>query len=364
MIELDGNYGEGGGALVRVALALSALTGKEFHVNNIRAGREQGGLKAQHLTAITALKEICSAETSQVEIGSTEFTFRPGKIKRGTFSIDIGTAGSISLVLQGMLLPCLFAPSKVTLKLKGGTCGLWQAPVDYIQYVLVPHLQRFIEKIDVKIIKRGYYPKGGGEVTVEITPRISISDFANFDMFWQELQQKVKPIMLTEQGTLEQIRGIVDVSHDLQEKEVGERVRLAAEGSLRKYNVPITIRVEYAAALNTGGNITLWGIFSQKGRINFTNPVIVGSDGLLLKDKTSEQIGKEAALKLAAEIDASFPVDHHLADQIIQLMGLLPGSEIHTAEASSHALTNMYVVEKFLPVKFEVQGSIIKVKQV
>src|SRR3989344_2755263 len=108
MIELDGNYGEGGGALVRVALALSTLTGKEFKVINIRAGREQGGLKAQHLTAIKALKEITGAETNEVSLGSTELYFKPGKFKRGTYEIDIGTAGSITLLLQALILPAMF----------------------------------------------------------------------------------------------------------------------------------------------------------------------------------------------------------------------------------------------------------------
>ena len=95
MIILDGNYGEGGGSLVRVALALAALTGKEFTVTNIRAGRPEGGLKAQHLHAINALKQLCNAESSPVEIGSTELRFKPGRIKKGTYTINIGTAGSI-----------------------------------------------------------------------------------------------------------------------------------------------------------------------------------------------------------------------------------------------------------------------------
>ncbi|HLC81108.1 MAG TPA: RNA 3'-terminal phosphate cyclase, partial [Candidatus Nanoarchaeia archaeon] len=133
MIQLDGSYLEGGGSLVRVALALSALTEKPFHVTKIRSGRKQPGLKAQHLTAIKALKEICEAETNEVEVGSTELRFKPGKVKPGTYNIDIGTAGSITLLLQALILPCLFAPWKVILNVKGGTCGKWQASVDYLR---------------------------------------------------------------------------------------------------------------------------------------------------------------------------------------------------------------------------------------
>ena len=155
MIQLDGSYGEGGGSLIRTALALSTLTKKPFKINNIRAGRPKPGLKAQHLTAIKALKEICNAKTKDFELGTTDFWYHPGKIKSGVYNINIGTAGSITLLLQALILPSMFAPNKITLKVTGGTCGKWQASVDYLQNVLLPHLKRFVSKIELKIMKRG-----------------------------------------------------------------------------------------------------------------------------------------------------------------------------------------------------------------
>lgn len=363
MIKLDGSYGEAGGALVRVALALSALTGQEFKVTNIRANRPESGLKAQHLEAINALKQICKAETNDIKLGTTELYFKPGKIKRGIYEIDIGTAGSISLVLQALILPCLFAPGKVTLKIKGGTCGKWQASVYYLQNILLPHLHRFVEKIELKILKPGYYPKGGGEIALEISPRIKLQDYLDVSSFLAELNSKTSKISLGEQGKLEQIRGIVNLSSDLETKEVGERVKAAAESSLKRFNVPINIRVEYAHSLCPGGEIVLWGIFSSHGKVDSDNPVILGSDALLERNKTSEQIGKEAAEKLGKEIDAEKVVDEHLLDQLIQFMGLLVGSEISAKEVSSHAQTNIFIVEQFLPVRFEVKESRIRVEQ-
>jgi len=247
MIELDGSLGEGGGALVRVALALSILTGQEFKVTNIRAGRPTPGLKAQHLEAINALKQICGAQTNEINLGTTELWFNPGKIKKGIYEIDIGTAGSISLLLQAMLLPCLFAPGKITLKIKGGTCGKWQASVDYLQNVLLPHLNRFVEKMELKIWKRGYFPRGGGLIQLEITPKISLDSFPDFTSFFQEVQTKVPKIRLAQPGQLGQIRGIVNLSFELQEKEVGERIKRSAEEELKSYQVPINIRVEYSS---------------------------------------------------------------------------------------------------------------------
>ncbi|MBU0460032.1 MAG: RNA 3'-terminal phosphate cyclase [Nanoarchaeota archaeon] len=360
MIKLDGAYLEGGGSLVRVALALSTLTGKKFKVDNIRAGRNQPGLKAQHLTAIKALKEICDAEVNDVELGSTELSFKPGKVKSGTYEIDIGTAGSITLLLQALILPCLFAPGKVTLNVKGGTCGKWQASVDYLQNVLIPHLQKFVKKIELKILKRGYYPKGGGLVSLEISPQYKNKDF---NEFYEELGLAVGKIKLVEQGKLEQIKGIVNVSKELVEKEVGERIKKTAELKLQKYNVPLDFRLDYADSLSVGGEVLLWGVFSSKGEINFANPVILGGDVLIERGKSSEQIGNEVAEKLIKEIDSEAVVDYNLADQLVFYMSLLPGSEIKVNEISNHAKTNFYVCEKFLPIGFKVEGEVIKVEK-
>lgn len=360
MIQLDGSYEEGGGALVRTALALSALTGKEFKVTNIRSNRPEPGLKAQHLTAITALKEICQAETNEIKLGSTELYFKPGKVKKGTYEINIGTAGSITLLLQALILPCLFAPGKITLNITGGTCGKWQASVDYLQNIVLPHLYRFVDKIELKILKRGYYPKGGGQVKLEITPKLKIEDFK---LGWKELQSKTAKIILTEQEILEQFKGVVNVSSELQGKEVAERIKKSAEGSLKEYSAPTNIRIEYVNSLSPGGEILLWGIFSSRGKVDFDNPIFLAGDALVEKGKSSEQIGKEAAEKLKQQIHSETAVDEHLADQLIQFMSLLPGSKIKCGKISKHAHTNIYVAEKFLPVKFKVEENIIGVEE-
>ncbi|HIJ11619.1 TPA: RNA 3'-terminal phosphate cyclase [Candidatus Woesearchaeota archaeon] len=226
MITLDGSYGEGGGALVRTALALSALTGKSFEITNIRSGRPNPGLKSQHLHAIKLLAQLCQAKTNPIDIGSTKLRFVPGVVKRGIYEVDIGTAGSISLLLQAVTLPALFAPGKVTFKITGGTCGKWQASVEYIKQVLLPHLTRFVDKIEMKILKRGYYPAGGGLVQLEITPRLAFDSNA--------IPFKVSKIMLTEQGELEHIRGTVDLSLELEERKIGERIASAVKAGLKE----------------------------------------------------------------------------------------------------------------------------------
>jgi len=360
MITLDGSHGEGGGALVRVALALSTLTDQPFHITNIRANRPQAGLKAQHLASIHALKQISNAQTNDIQLGSTELIFTPGKIRGGKYEFDIGTAGSITLFLQAIILPCLFAPSKITLTIKGGTSGKWQASVDYLQHLLLPQLHRFVEKINLKIIKRGYYPEGGGEIILEISPKYHLKDYSTFQDFSSAIQQKIPPIHLTNQYAIEQIRGLINLSQQLEEKKVAERIKAATELNLQNYNVPLSIRMEYVNTKSIGGELVLWAICSTNKTIDDNNQIILAGDALLEKNKSSEDVAKEAVLELKQSIDQNACVDHHLADQLIMFMALLPSSEIKCTAITPHTLTNISITETFLPVKFEIEGNNIK----
>ena len=255
-------------------------------------------MKAQHLTAIKALKELCRAETNDVQMGSTELWFKPGKIKKGIYDADIGTAGSITLLLQALILPSIFAPGKVTFNITGGTCGKWQASVDYLQNILLPHLHRFVEKIEIKIMKRGYYPKGQGLIRLEISPRFNIHKYESFSALRDELPFKVPKIMLLEQGKLEHIRGIVNASSELQEKDVGDRIKNAALGGMKHYGVSVNIRVEYAKAESIGGEVLVWGIFSVHGKVDYDNPILLAGDALVEPLKSSEEIGKKAVRRI------------------------------------------------------------------
>lgn len=358
-MRLDGAHLEGGGALVRVALALSTLTGQKIVVENIRAARPNPGLKAQHLAAINALKEIANAKTNKIELGSDTLIFEPGKVKGGKYKIDIGTAGSITLLLQALIPPCLFASSRVELIIKGGTCGKWQASVDYLQNVLLPHLQRFA-KIELKVIKRGYYPKGGGEICLIIRPKYKLKDFS---LLWKELEEEVVKYELIEVGNLEQIKGIVNCSAELVDSEVGNRILMSAKKALQKLDVPVNIRVDYTKTKSIGGEFLLWTVYSKNGDAVGPNKVILAFSTLIEKGIRSEEIGIKTAKKLIDEIKLGFGCDEYLADQLIPYMVLLPGSVITTSKITNHTKTNIHVVEQFLPVSFEIERNKIKVKK-
>src|SRR3989344_1907039 len=206
MIKIDGSYLEGGGQIVRTALALSSITQKAFEIYDIRKGRPTPGLKNQHLYCVKALEELCGAVAEGDELGSTELKYYPKKIVAKNLDIDIETAGSITLLLQSLLLPSMFASKPITISVTGGTDVKWSMPFDYFNSILLPQLQRFA-KVEAKLLKRGYYPKGSGKVEIKISPKFKLNDFSVFEEFHNHLKQNAKPYNLIEQHNLIQIKG-------------------------------------------------------------------------------------------------------------------------------------------------------------
>jgi RNA 3'-phosphate cyclase len=161
-IEIDGSWGEGGGQIARTAVGFSCALGKSVSVRNIRKGRRQPGLKAQHLAGMKLAAEMCDAEVSGLDIGSTEVEFSPRNNLGGAFSSDVGTAGSVSLVLQTCMLPAITARGPTDLTIGGGTDVPWSPPIDYLRMVILPLLRRMGVDAEISVVQRGFYPAGGG----------------------------------------------------------------------------------------------------------------------------------------------------------------------------------------------------------
>ena len=170
MIALDGSQGEGGGQILRSALALSLVTGTPFRIDNIRAGRPRPGLMRQHLTAVEAAAAVGAAETSGAGVGSRSLTFAPTTVNPGDYTFSVGTAGSATLVLQ-TVLPCLLtAPRPSTLVLEGGTHNPSSPPFDFLAKAFLPLVGRMGARVEATLERPGFYPAGGGRFRVTVAP--------------------------------------------------------------------------------------------------------------------------------------------------------------------------------------------------
>jgi RNA 3'-phosphate cyclase len=345
MIEIDGSYLEAGGQIIRTAVGLSALTGKSCRIFNIRLGRPKPGLMAQHLTGVQAVAELCDAKVSGAELWSKELTFEPGKIKSGKFEFDVGTAGSVSLVLQSLMVPALAAQDKLTFDIKGGTDVAWSPSIIYFQNVLSYWLERMGVETKTEILKYGFYPAGGGHVRVEVTPA-----------------KRLQPLNLAKRGKPELIRALSIASEQLKKPRVAERqleasasiltalpdFKGAAIDNITAPNAAIHKEMRYVQTLSPSSSLQLYAQFAN---------CRLGAGAIGERGKPAEQVGKEAAELLKKQVESDACVDRWAADQLLPFMAVASEqgpSEINVAEITNHCRTNIWVIEKFLPVKFEI----------
>ncbi len=339
MIEIDGSHGEGGGQLLRMAVALSAVTHTPVSVRRIRAGRPNPGLAAQHVTALRAVAELASAEVAGVEMGSAEMTFTPGDLVGGDHAFDVGTAGSVTLVLQSCL-PVAFAAKESThLRIVGGTDVKWAPPLDTFAKVFLPWVRRMGGQADLLSHRRGYYPRGGGEVELSIQPTAAWS-----------------PIRLSEPGAVERVRGIAHIAN--LSDDVARRMKEAAVRRLHGLpDVKIEERVYPGEdAVGQGGALVLWAEREH---------TLLGADALAERGKSAERVGEEAAEKLEAEVLSGATVDVYSADQILPYVALADGpSSFLVREVSNHLRTMAWLIPQFLKreVEFQPIGDLTRVK--
>ncbi|MEW6388299.1 MAG: RNA 3'-terminal phosphate cyclase [Thermodesulfobacteriota bacterium] len=328
MLYLDGSYGEGGGQILRTSLSLAALLGRPVRLENIRAGRPKSGLRPQHLTAVRALARVTDAEITGAELGSRELTFRPGPPKGGPYLFDVaertGSAGSVTLIAQALLPPLLGASQASSLILRGGTHVPWSPPAHYLANVFLPALSRLGIQVKMTLVRWGWYPRGGGEVRLEINPAHT----------WPGVEWLVPP-------PLSEFRAISAAAR-LPEHVIHRQANRLKE----RLGIDLPVEEITASGQDPGSLIFLWGPGA-------------GFSALGARGKPAERVADEATEAFLSFQARRAALDRHLADQIVLYLPRAKGpSAFSTETITSHLLTNLWAIEQFLGPTFKVQGDL------
>lgn len=316
-IVIDGSFGEGGGQILRNSLALSILTGHDLVIENIRANRDNPGLRPQHLTALNGAAYITKAVMEGDVLGSSTISFKPGPVKGGEYIIDIGTAGSITLLLQTLIPPLLSAESGSRLLLRGGTDVPWSPPLNCFRYVFLPLLNALGGDVSMNLVKRGFYPKGGGEVSLTINPS-RLQPFSETGSQYNDdtIHEKIS------------ISGMAFVTN--LPRHIPERMRESASKLLRKRfgkEIIIDIGIQEDGGIGAGTGITLW----SKNNRNSRNPSItIGSSARGERNVRAEEVGQNAARKIIKEIESGSCTDIFTGDQLPILAPLISCKKVGT----------------------------------
>lgn len=328
MIEIDGSCGEAGGQILRSALGLSSLLKKPFKIHNLRKGRSKPGLRAQHLTAVNASTLISGARTRGASEGSTELEFEPSAVKCGDYFFDIGTAGSTTLVAQTLLPMLVLSEGPSTIALRGGTHNPMSPPFDFIKEVFLVFLGRLGLNVSAQISSYGFYPKGGGKITLGIRP-----------------SKETKPLILTERGSLISVKcisGVGGLPMGIAERQADSAIKklkgLPAEARSLEVHTPgegsfVFIRAEYENSMAG---------FTSLGR----------------RGKRAETVGEEAASEFLAHHSSGMALDPRMADQIAIYLSVSGGdSAFTTSRVTNHLTTNLWLISKFVDIRYSVEGT-------
>jgi len=322
IVTLDGSHGEGGGQILRTALTLSLLTGKPFRMTRIRANREKPGLRPQHLATVEAAAELGRAEVRGAAIGARDLTFHPGAYEPRDLVIDIGTAGSTSLVLHTLHLPlATAAKGPVRLVLSGGTFNPKAPAFSFLESTWRAHLAASGLSVALAMPEAGFYPRGGGRLEAWIEPG------------------KPQSFRRTTRGPLKRIRGVAGVAN--LRPDVAQRMRDRALARLAEHGLNAEIDLTEWRSVGQGAAISL--VAEHEGTAPATF-VSLGERG-----KPSEVVADEAVMELLAFEAAAAAVDPHSADQILLPLALAPGNSAYTvSEVTEHLRTNVATIQAFV----------------
>ncbi|MBN8819298.1 MAG: RNA 3'-terminal phosphate cyclase [Sphingomonas sp.] len=324
MIIIDGAEGEGGGQMVRNACALSLVTGEPFQIINIRAKRSKPGLMRQHVTAVEAACVIGNAECSGLSVGSSELTFRPGRVVPGDYQFAVGTAGSTGLVLQTILMPLILADAPSRLMLEGGTHNMLAPPFEFIERCFLPIINRMGPTVSARLIRHGFYPRGGGRIEVDIQPA------------------PLKPIDCVERGQLLGVSAtalFAALPFDIADREIQAARKMLTDWPAETFAVR-----QLPDGAGPGNALLLQADYAH------ATEIVTGFGQLGVP---AQALAKTAANRMAGYQASSAFVGPYLQDQLVLPFALAKGGRFSTVKPGSHLLTAIDGVEKFLGTKLQ-----------
>ncbi|MDG6898207.1 MAG: RNA 3'-terminal phosphate cyclase [Nitrososphaerota archaeon] len=328
-VEVDGSQGEGGGQILRTAVAFAVIKQVAVRVVKIRAGRDPPGLKRQHLSALKVLASVFGGVLEGAEEGSTTIRFVPGSQRLQSHSADMGTAASITLVLQAVIPAVAIGGSRLRLELTGGTDVPWSPTFDYFQSIVLSGYRAIGIEAGARVTRRGYYPRGGGKVTAEIAECRSLN-----------------PIDMTSRP---QIAGAAVASRcGMLPKMVAERQARAAEETLAGSGVEVASTEATEEESSSPGTSVLVGSVGDR--------FFIGGDALGKRGKPAEDVGREAAEKYIAALNSGACMDANVADMVVPLLSLASGpSLVRVQEFTPHLESGLRLAERFTSCSWTVE---------
>jgi RNA 3'-terminal phosphate cyclase (ATP) len=328
-IYIDGSLGEGGGQILRTSLALSCITGKRLHIENIRSARRNPGLAKQHLCCVQAACQICNGKSEGAEQGSKVLDFRPGAVRCDKYYFDVGSAGSASLVIQTVLPALLLADESSAVTVTGGTHNPLAPPFDFLSETFLPAIASAGFHGDCRLLKHGFFPAGGGKMFFNIQPRQKSSDrhrIINLCRTSQEFQIDAR--IYTARLPI----------HVAQRQE-----KLLLQSGLNIKNIE---RIDATDSDGPGNAVCI-------RLCGYSRTTVFTAFGM--RGKPSEEVITEVTNVVKNFVQSGAAVDRFLADQLLVYMAIANGGCYTTDRISSHAETNMEVIKKFLPVDFAIE---------
>jgi len=336
LILIDGSHGEGGGALVRTALMMAALTQQPVRIDQVRSGTSHPGVDIEDLTLIRALAKSCSAELVGAEPGSNSLSFLPTKRCGGLKdALDLDPRANPARVpnvnvLLNALLPVMAKTGVYShLSLSGETYGTHSLCYDYFANVTLAAQRKFGLYAFPELMMAGFGREGGGEVSMDVEPSSLVG------------------VQWANRGDLLACRATVAIGElptTIAHRCISHLTNLGINAKL-----PFEVDILGVDTARPGLCVTVWAEYENG---------IGGATAMGAKGIRVEAVAQAAFEDMYEWVRSGASVDPYLADQILPTAILAEGdTTFKVSRLTKRFLTIVWVIKQFLPIHITVKGA-------